>query len=182
MQNRRDFLNIYQSRRITPSGYWLHVNRAAMACRFEVTLPLSDQAGVLIATDALNEVDRLEAQLTFFRETSDVSQINRQAANEPVQVEASLFDLLLLCRRLHRETEGAFDITSGPLTRCWGFLKRDGSVPREHEIEEAQTFVGCDKLLLDHKSRTVRFAQPGVEINLGSIGKGYALDRVASLI
>ena len=182
MQNRRDFLNVYQSRRLPPAAYWLHVNRAAMACRFEVTLPLSDQAGVLVATDALNEVDRLEAQLTIFRESSEVSQVNRQAAHEPVQVGASLFDLLLLCRRLHRETEGAFDITSGPLTRCWGFLKREGRVPKDHEIEEAQSRVGSDQMLLDHESRTIRFAQPGVEINLGSIGKGYALDCVASLI
>ena len=182
MQNRRDFLNVYQSRQVPPSAYWLHVNRAAMACRFEVTLPLSDQAGVLLATDALNEVDRLEAQLTIFRASSEVSQINRQAANEPVHVEASLFDLLLLCRRLHRETEGAFDITSGPLTRCWGFLRREGRVPKGHEIQEAQSFVGSDKLLLDHESRTIRFAQPGVEINLGSIGKGHALDCVACLI
>src|SRR6266705_1806791 len=113
MQNRRDFLNVYQSRRLSPAAYWLHINRTAMACRFEVTLPLSDQTGVLVATDALNEVDRLEAQLSVFRESSEISRINSQAANEPVQVEPSLFDLLLLCRSLHRETEGAFDITSG---------------------------------------------------------------------
>src|ERR1700694_6233425 len=103
MQNRRKFLTTPLSRHSLSEGYWLHVNRTAMACRFEVTLPLSDQTGVLVATDALNEVDRLEAQLTIFRQGSEVSWINRQAANEPVQVEASLFDLLLLCRRLQRE-------------------------------------------------------------------------------
>ena len=153
-----------------------------MACKFEVTLPLSDQAGVLVATEALNEVDRLEAQLTVFREASEVSQINRHAADAPVQVEASLFDLLRLCLQLHLETEGAFDITSGPLTRAWGFLRRDGRVPTDSEIAQARSSTGSDKLLFDHDMRTIRFARPGVEINLGSIGKGYALDRVAALI
>lgn len=81
-----------------------------------------------------------------------------------------------------RETEGAFDITSGPLTRCWGFLRREGRIPGDKEIASAQTFVGREKLLLNNESLTIRFAQPGVEINLGSIGKGYALDRVVSLI
>jgi thiamine biosynthesis lipoprotein len=181
MQNRRDFLNVYQ-RSAPPSAYWLHVNRAAMACRFEITLPLSDQPGLPSATEALNEVERLEAQLTVFRDTSDVSQINRHAGNGSIHVESSLFDLLLLCRRLHRETEGAFDVTSGPLTRCWGFLRREGRLPTRLEIEQAQSCTGSDKLLFDQASSTIRFAQPGVEINLGSIGKGYALDRVASLL
>jgi thiamine biosynthesis lipoprotein len=153
-----------------------------MACRFEVTLPQTEQSGVEVATDVLNEVDRLEAQLTVFRETSEVSRVNKCAAAAPVQISQSLFDLIALCKDLNRATEGAFDITSGPLTRCWGFLRRAGHLPGAHEIQEARTLIGSDKLLLDQESRTVRFAQPGVEINLGSIGKGYALDCAASLI
>ena len=147
-----------------------------------MTLPLEDQAGVSAARQALDEVDRLEDQLTIFRESSDVSFINREASAGPVRVEQSLFALLLLCRKLCRETGGAFDITSGPLSRCWGFLRRQGRIPEPDEIEEAKSFVGGDKLLLDCKSRAVRFARRGVEINLGSIGKGYALDRIAGII
>src|SRR5712691_5118773 len=182
MQDRRDFLNIFRSPAPAPDSHWLHVNRPAMACRFEVTLPIWEQAGVLAARDALDEVDRLEQQLTVFRESSEVSFINRNAAAGSVTVEPSLFGLLVLCQELHRETEGAFDVTSGPLTRCWGFFKREGRVPGDNEIESARSLVGSDKLHLDHESRTIRFAQLGVEINLGSIGKGYALDRVVSLI
>jgi thiamine biosynthesis lipoprotein len=150
-----------------------------MACRFEVTLPLEDQAGVSAARHALDEIDRLEEQLTIFRESSEVSRINREAAKAPVRVERSLFSLLLLCRELCRGTGGAFDVTSGPLSRCWGFLRRQGRIPDLNEIEEAKALVGADKLLFDCESRSIRFARPGVEINLGSVGKGYALDRVA---
>lgn len=151
-----------------------------MACRFEVTLPLRDRAGMRAACDALDEVDRLEQQLTIFRDSSEVSFINRNAASGPVRVSPSLFELLLLCQKIYRETEGAFDITSGPLSRCWGFLTRQGRVPEPDELEQARSLVGSDKLLLDSDSHTVRFKRPGVQVNFGSIGKGYALDCLAA--
>jgi thiamine biosynthesis lipoprotein len=182
MLERREFLKFSPIRPAPTAVYWQHVSRAAMACRFELTLPLDDQAGVSVARQALDEVDRLEEQLTIFRESSEVSFINRQAANGPVRVEESLFSLLLLCQELYLETGGAFDITSGRLSRCWGFLRRQGRIPEPDEIEEARASVGGDKLLLDCESRAVRFARPGVEINFGSIGKGHALDRIATMM
>lgn len=182
MSNRRDFLKLAPTRHASPGGYWLHVNRAAMACRFEVTLPVWDGAGVLVARDALNEVDELEEQLTIFRDSSEVSRINRTAASGAVQVEQSLFALLLLCQQLYRETEGAFDITSGRLSHCWGFMKRQGHIPEFAEIEAAKSFIGSDKLILDQELHTILFERPGVEINFGSIGKGHALDRITEMI
>lgn len=177
---RREFLSL-KPRPEPAEGFWLHINRTAMACKFEVTLPGSSEEGVSLANNALNEIDRLEQQLSVFRDNSEVSLLNRQAATKPIKVEQSLFDLLKLCKELHLETQGAFDVTSGPLTRCWGFLKREGRVPDQVEIERALSVVGSEKLLLDSSCRTVRFAKPGLEINLGSIGKGYALDHIASI-
>ncbi len=182
MLNRREFLKVPQSEPPPAEGYWLHINRSAMACRFEVTLPMEEQSGVRVATEALDEVDRLESQLTIFRGSSEVSQINQQATTNPVRVEASLFALLRLCQQLHCETEGAFDITSGPLSRCWGFLRGQGRIPDADELEQVRTLVGSEKLLLDFEAHTIRFDRPGVEINLGSIGKGYALDRIGATI
>ena len=153
-----------------------------MATRFEVTLPPSAEKSVVTATEALDEIDRIEAQLTAFRETSELSFVNRHAADQPVTVEHRFFDLLRLCKDLARDTEGAFDITSGPLTKCWGFFKREGRFPQADEIEEARSNVGSGRLFLDHDAQTIQFARKGLEINLGSIGKGYALDRVAALI
>jgi thiamine biosynthesis lipoprotein len=150
-----------------------------MACRFEVTLYQSTQNGVSLASEALDHVEEIEKQLSVFKEESAVSLLNRSAASRAVRVDQPLFDLLELCKELHDETEGAFDITSGPLTRCWGFLKREGRLPSNSEISNAKALVGSDNLLLDATSTTVHFKQPGVEINLGSIGKGYALDVVS---
>jgi len=177
--SRRGFLN-FVGKTPEPAGSWLHVNRTAMACRFEVTLPAGHQAGVRVATNALDQIDALEAQLTVFRESSEISFINREAASRAVAIEHSLFDLLLLCKRLCDETDGAFDVTAGPLTRCWGFLRRAGRLPAVEEVEHARSLVGSDKMFLDRETRSIRFLREGMELNLGSIGKGYALDRVAA--
>ena len=90
--------------------------------------------------------------------------------------------LLGECRELARATGGAFDVTSTPLSRCWGFLARDGRVPSREAIEKARALVGFDAVnlaALDGARPAVRFERPGIELNLGAIGKGYALDRVA---
>ena len=182
MLTRRELLKFSGRQRAPQDGYWLHLSRPAMACRFEITLPMSDHSGAAVARDALAEADRLEAQLTIFNESSEVSLINRTAATRWVAVEPSLFALLLLCRQLSRETAGAFDITSKPLSDCWGFLRKQRRMPTAQEIAVARGLVGADRWRLDADSQTIRFQRTGVEINLGSIGKGYALDRIARLI
>lgn len=180
MLQRRQFLKFSPTLPPTPpESDWLHVNRTIMACRFEITLPSGSPAAVEAAQAQLAAADRLEAQLSIFREHSEVSLLNRRAAAEAeaaVPVSASLFELLRLCRLLYRDSKGAFDITSAPLSRCWGFLRRAGRIPTDAELQVARSLVGGDKLLLDDAEQSVRFAQAGVEINLGSIGKGYALD------
>lgn len=182
MLKRREFLRFTSRARPAADGYWLHVSRAAMACRFEVTVPRRETAGVYSANAALDEADAIERQLSVFRETSEVSYINRTAASRPVHVEPSLCDLLILCLKLHRDTDGAFDVASAPLSRCWGFLRRQGRVPGSDEIEEARASAGSEKLRLDPEARTIRFQRAGVELNFGSIGKGFALDRMAAMM
>lgn len=151
-----------------------------MACRFEVLLDSADAALVPAARAALDEIDRIESALSFFRETSELTHLNREAARGPVAVSRELFALLRLCGELHALTAGAFDPTSTPLSRCWGFLARQGRLPRPEEVERARAVVGWSQLELDARQGSVRFARQGMELNLGSIGKGWALDRVAA--
>src|SRR5262249_38146341 len=153
--------------------------RQAMACRFEVTLSDEDARFLPAARAALDEVDRIEDALTVFRETSEVAHVNREAAKGPVAVGSILFPLLERCRELHAATGGAFDPTATPLSRCWGFLAREGRLPPAAEIEAARALVGFQKLELDARARTVRFKTPGMSLSFGGIGKGYALDLVA---
>jgi thiamine biosynthesis lipoprotein len=156
--------------------------RQAMATRFEVLLPYGTPDALFLAEAALDEVDRLEQQMTVYRDSSEISLLNRLAAGRPIVVEERLFGLLELAREITRATAGAFDITSGALSRAWGFSRRQGRVPSEAEVADALSRVGMEHVLLKPERRTVRYLRPGVEINLGSIGKGYALDRAAELL
>lgn len=165
------------------AGYLLELSRNAMACEFQVSLNAGQHRGAEeAALQALDLVDRLESQLTVYRPESEVSRLNRAACAGPVQVEPRLFGLLVAAAELHAETGGAFDITSGPLSQAWGFFRRQGRVPPDAEIQAALARIGSPNLVLDPAASSVRFTKPGLEINLNSIGKGYALDRCAELL
>lgn len=160
----------------------LHVEatRRAMACDFQITYHQEDVEAAEPVMQALDMIEQLEAQLTVYRPTSEVLEINRKAAAGPVRVEPHLFALLQQCAQLSEATHGAFDFTSTPLSRVWGFLKRDGRLPSEEEIETALSAVDYRRVSLDGEQATTEFASKGTEINLNSIGKGYALDRIAA--
>jgi len=164
-------------------SYLVRYARRAMACTFEVILNAGQHAGAgEAALAALDLVDKLEDQLSVFREESEVSRLNRLAAFFPVETEPRLFALLDEAARLHRATGGTYDVTSGRLSDVWGFKRRHGRVPPDEELAAALECVGSEHLELDREALTVRLLRPGVEINLGSIGKGYALDRCAEVL
>ncbi len=163
--------------------YLLQFERSAMACRFALYLNAGEYPdGTDSALRALDLVEQLEAQLTVYRDSSALSLINQLAAHEPIDVEPRLFALLQQSLDLHRDTHGAFDITAGPLTKLWGFYRRQGAVPDPDALRQALDCVGSSAIELDASQHTIRFRRPGVELNLGSIGKGYALDRCAELL
>ncbi|QDU95347.1 FAD:protein FMN transferase [Lignipirellula cremea] len=162
------------------SDLLLHFTRRAMACDFTVYLNARQYAdGPDRAMDALDLVDELEDQLTVYRGHSEVSQLNRRATTASVALEWGLYALLRTADRLFQETEGAFDMTAGPLTKLWGFYRREGRLPGNEEIEAVRQQVGGELLEFDDALHAVRFRREGVEINLGGIGKGYALDEAA---
>lgn len=159
------------------SDLLIHVSRRAMACQFEVQFPDGRcENGTEYALEALDLVGTLEEQMSFFRPTSQISRINLLAAEGPVEVEPPLFELIQLALTVYEETGGAYDITSAPLWEAWGFARRAGQVPSDAELATARSLVGGNLVELDTEQHTVRFRKPGVRINLGSIGKGYALD------
>jgi thiamine biosynthesis lipoprotein len=150
-----------------------------MACRFEITVPGGDGAAVEAASAALDEIEQVERRLSVFRRDSEISRLNRTAHGGPVRAGRDVVSLLELCARVHQDTGGAFDPTIGPLTRCWGFLRRAGAIPSGDALAAARSAVGFSHVQVDAGAGCVAFARPGLELNLGSIGKGYALDAVA---
>ena len=131
---------------------------------------------------ALEEARRLDHLLSNYRLDSEWSEVNRLAAGQPVPVSKELFQLLAACVEYSRQSEGAFDISVGPLMKVWGFYKGSGHLPHRAEVRGALGDVGYRNILLDPKNQTVRFARKGVELDPGGIGKGYAVDRMAELL
>jgi FAD:protein FMN transferase len=155
----------------------MHISRRAMACEFEVRFPADRYPqGMRSALDALDLVEKLEEEISFFRLGSELHRINLLAAEEPVEVAPKLFDVLQLAMTLYDETSGAYDITSTPLWEAWGFARRQGAIPTDEQLAKAKDCVGGNLIELDPERCTIRFRKPGVRINLGSIGKGFALD------
>jgi thiamine biosynthesis lipoprotein len=170
------------SRSEAPS-YLMELSRRAMACDFEISLNAGQHSRAPeAAVAALDLIDQLEAQLTVYRANSEISQINRRAAFETVPVELHLHGLLQQARELSEQTGGAFDITAGPLVKLWGQCRKEGRLPAADEIDRIRERVNWRHVELDGRQSTVRFCREGVEINLGAIGKGYALDRASRVL
>jgi thiamine biosynthesis lipoprotein len=155
----------------------------AMGSTYSIALYGYDRVRMEAAADAaFDEVRRLDELLSNYQPGSQWSEVNRDAATRPVQVSPELFALLSACVEYSRESEGAFDITVGPLMKVWGFYKGSGHLPHKPEIAAALARVGYRHVRLDPAARTVRFDRPGVEMDPGGVGKGYAVDRMVEIL
>jgi len=155
----------------------------SMACAYDIVAYGAD-AGALpgILEAALDEVDRIDRLMSHYKPDSPLSRLNREAAAGPVAVEPELFDLIAESLRYSRESAGAFDITVGPLMKTWGFFRGGGRLPTDAEIAEVRARIGYHHVILDRSARTIRFDRPGIELDLGGIAKGYAVDQVVALL
>ncbi len=157
--------------------------RLSMACVYAIEAYGSDPVALpRIVEEAFDEVDRIDRLMSHYKADSPLSRINRGAAAGPVAVDAELFDFIEESLRYGVESGGAFDITVGPLMKAWGFFRGDGRVPSPAALATARRHVSGGKVILDRAARTIRFSEPGVELDLGGIAKGYAVDRVARLL
>lgn len=164
-------------RNVCATGKHLCVSRRAMACDFSLLVPAQCRRAVDAGCAALDEVERLESKLSAYRADSDLSYMNRNACQAPVVVDDEVFVLCQRAARITGETGGAFDIATGALTKAWGFFCGPKRVPGQGELEAALAASGMAQVELELAKRTVRYRRPGLEINPGSIGKGYAIDR-----
>lgn len=155
----------------------------AMGSTYTVILYGDDREAMLAAVGAtFDEVDRLERLLSAYRPDSELSLLNRRAGERPVQVSRELFELLSRCLEYSRKSDGAFDISVGSLLKTWGFQGGTGHMPTEAEEASARRRVGYRHIHLDPSTLTVRFTLPGLELDPGGIGKGYAVDRMAAIL
>lgn len=154
-------------------------SRRAMATNFVMMIPGTFGKNTEIAISALAEVDRIESLLSIYRPDSDLSRLNRAAGQGPVRISPDTFKVLQRATEISYLTGGAFDITAGPLVEAWGFTKRQGAKPSPEIILQAKKKVDFTKLILNEQRETAELPEPEMTINLGAIGKGFALDFIA---
>ena len=158
----------------------LAVGRDAMACRFEVVFNAGEVAEATeLGIAALDLVEKVEERITIHRQGGELAWLNATAADGWQPLADDLCGLLARAGMLWEQTAGAFDMATGALSRCWGFLRRQGKTPSTDDWAAALYCSGWGRVDLDAPGRRLRFRQRGVELNPGAIGKGWALDRVA---
>lgn len=164
------------NRQFAPSrGPTLMLRTTAMACDFDVMLNPDQRHQLDAASAALDLVHDLEQQLSVYRPDSELSELNRTAFESPVTIDPGLFDLLVRGQNLSELTNGAFDPAAGALIQLWRQCRQEFRIPTDSEIDVALAKCGVRHVQFDNGS--VTFQRPGLEFNLGAIGKGYAVDR-----
>jgi len=139
-----------------------------------------EQRGKVLADQVLDEYRRIDAAMSTYRESSEISRVNREAANSPVPISQELFDLIARALELASASAGAFDITYESVGYLYDF--RAATRPTQSEIESRLDAINYRHVSLEPSTRTITFSMPAVRINLGGIAKGYAVERAASLL
>ncbi len=161
-----------------------HQTHPAMGTIFAIDLNVPDQATAQQDMDlAFDEIDRLEGLLSNYRPSSELSRISREAGSAPVVTDPETFHFLDRSFYWSRVSDGAFDITVGPLLRAWGFFFHQGRIPSQAELNALRDKIGWRHVALDPETRTVFFTNhQAMELDPGSIGKGFAVDSVVRLL
>ena len=151
-----------------------------MGCPCEIQFRCDEQNQATGYKDAaLNWVKDFEQRFTRFKDDSLVSKINREAGGDWVDLDHEGEALFDLCHQFHFITQGLFDPTSLPISKLWDYKAEKPRIPEQHEIEAAKKLVGWN--LVERQPGKIRLTKPGMGIDLGGIGKEYAVDRVSLL-
>jgi FAD:protein FMN transferase len=158
---------------------------AAMATEFELVLAqegLTEQRGQNIANEIFADIDKLEDELSKFRSTSDIWRLSRLTPGRELSLSHSAWDCLSLAKAVHQATDGALDVTVGKLMELWRNPDKTLRTPSDEQIQEARRQVGDHLYELDPAGLLARVLEPGLQFDLGAIGKGYALDQAVTVL
>jgi thiamine biosynthesis lipoprotein len=154
-----------------------------MGTRFRLVLYAPDEStGNRAAQAAFRRVAELDGIMSDYRATSEIMQLCKKAGGDPVPVSSELFAVLDRAQEVAQRTDGAFDVTIGPVVRLWRLARRTQRLPPADELAAARALVGWQLVKLDPKKRTVQLTRPGMLLDLGGIGKGYAADEVLAVL
>jgi thiamine biosynthesis lipoprotein len=132
--------------------------------------------------EAFARVSELNAIMSDYLSTSELMRLCAKAGGKPVKVSGELFVVLKRAQEVARDSDGAFDVTVGPVVRLWRKARRTGRMPDQKQLEAARALVGYKNVVLDEKAQTVKLLVPGMQLDLGGIAKGYAADEVLRVL
>lgn len=154
-----------------------------MGTTFRIVLYAADEtAAKKAAKAAFARVAELNAIMSDYQPTSELMKLCEKARGEPVKVSADLFEVLKKADEFSKLTDGALDVSIGPVVRLWRRARRTRTLPKAEEIKKALDLVDYRKIKLDPKGRTVQLLLMGMLLDLGSIGKGYAADAALAVL
>ena len=162
-----------------------HIRRAhyVMGTVFEIEAYGSDaDRTAAVIEEAFQAIRRADAILSDYRDDSELSRLNREGAQGFVELSPDLYEVLQTSLEYSRLTDSAFDVTVGPLVDIWRRASKQDRWPENAELNKARSLVGFGRLQLDATRRATRFEQPGMRVDFGGIGKGWAIDRAAEVL
>ncbi|AKJ29223.1 FAD:protein FMN transferase [Caldimonas brevitalea] len=167
--------------RAVAGGAWYSRQEAIMGTPVRVELWSETRAAAEAAMAAvMAEMHRIDRAMSPHKADSELSRLNRDAANGPVPVSDELYELIARSMAFSELSGGAFDITYAAVGHLYDYRRRVR--PTEEAVEQARAAVGYRHLLLDPHSRSVRFARAGVRIDLGGFAKGHAVDKSIAIL
>lgn len=158
-------------------------SRIVMGVPARITVYAPDEAAA--ETSCLKAFDRLAALeqiLSDYRTDSELSRLCEKSGGPPVRVSRELCYVLSRARQVSERSEGAFDVTIGPIVRLWRTARRSGQLPQKTELDAAMSVVGWRKLQIDPAGCKVRLMKRGMRLDLGGIAKGYACDEAIRVL
>jgi FAD:protein FMN transferase len=173
---------------------WLATGASGQTASFDTTLLLMGTRFELKAVGAskelcrnavlagINEVERINRLLSTYLPNTQTSAINANAGISPVKADDELFAIIVRSNKISKLTDGAFDITFGPMYSVWKFDGNMSALPHPDSIQKYRELVGYEKIQLDLENKTVYLPQRGMSIGFGAIGKGYAANRAMKVM
>jgi thiamine biosynthesis lipoprotein len=154
-----------------------------MGTLFKIIVYAPDEASARKATKAAYaRIAELEDIMTDYRDTSELMRLCAKAGGDPVPVSDDLFRVLTRAQETSELSDGAFDVTVGPVVRLWRLSRRSGKMPDADDLAKARAVVGHANVVLDSTKRTVQLKKAGMRLDLGGIGKGFAADEAIRLL
>ncbi|MBI9018470.1 MAG: FAD:protein FMN transferase [Phycisphaerae bacterium] len=167
----------------TSDDNFLRFSHEAMMAIFEIVIEHDDKAvAASAAREAFEAIDKLEARFSRFISNSEISALNSLPANTSMYVCPDTFAVLEAAKKYHARTDGLFDITMGVLFKCWFDKDRKLRTPTEPELAVARSKVGVKHIKLDDEDYSVSLAVDNMTLDLGGIGKGYAIDKAVEIL